>query len=144
MYVCKISGNHFHPKVNHVIEIPMTPCEELVSLGEREFAAFIRTVTELFGADQARGAAEDWLEAVTVFDCSSSRPRHSWRLVTVAATTRFFDRVIATQHLLRRALGPIVDPSHQPGETDTAPIASPSCEPELWHDPIIVAKHYDA
>ncbi len=109
MRIWKDARNCFHPTVNDVIEIPMTPCEELVSLGEREFAAFIRTVTELFGADRARIAAEDWLEAVTLLDCESPRPSHSWRLVTIAATTRFLDRLIATQHLLRRGSGPTVE-----------------------------------
>ena len=32
-------------------------------LAKRELSAFIAEVTELFGPDQARRSAEDWLEA---------------------------------------------------------------------------------
>jgi len=89
-----LARNRSYAEVINVIEIPISPCEELVSLGERELAAFIRTVTELFGADQAHVAAEDWLESVALLDCASPRPSHSWRLVTIAATTQFLERVV--------------------------------------------------
>src|SRR3981189_3024400 len=35
---------------------------KLMTMGERELGAFIRAVTELFGSEQARLAAEDWLD----------------------------------------------------------------------------------
>jgi len=76
-----------------MIQTPSTPCTKLISLGEQELAAFIRSVTEAFGAEQARVAVEDWLEAVTLLDCDSTRPGNSWRLVTIAATTQFVRRV---------------------------------------------------
>ncbi len=82
-----------------MIEQPCAYYKELVWLGERELAAFIGSITELFGADQARVAAEDWLEAIAFLDCYSSRPDHSWQLVTIAATTRFLNRVITKNDL---------------------------------------------
>ncbi len=82
-----------------MIEKPCASYKELVWLGERELVAFIGSVTELFGADQARAAAEDWLEAIAFLDCYSSRPSHSWQLVTIAATTKFLNRVITKNDL---------------------------------------------
>jgi hypothetical protein len=41
----------------------------LVSSGERELAAFIRAVTALHGAEQARLAAEEWIGAIPLIDC---------------------------------------------------------------------------
>jgi hypothetical protein len=76
-----------------MIQEPKMPCIQLVARGERELAAFIRSVTESFGVEQARVATEDWLEAVTLLDCDSPRPSHSWRLITIAATTQFVHRV---------------------------------------------------
>lgn len=78
------------------------PCTELVVLGERELAAFVRSITELFGADQARMATEDWFEAIALLDCHTSRPSHSWRFVSIAALTHFLDRA-AQQRLLKAA-----------------------------------------
>jgi hypothetical protein len=34
---------------------------ELIAIAEREPGAFIRVVTELFGPEQARLAADDWI-----------------------------------------------------------------------------------
>ena len=77
------------------------PCSQLLVLGERELAAFVQSITELFGADQARMATEDWLEAIALLDCHKSRPSHGWRLVSIAALARFLDRAVVQQGLLK-------------------------------------------
>src|ERR1700730_9864256 len=41
---------------------------DLMVIAERELGAFIRAVTELFGPDQARLAAEDWVDEVEIMD----------------------------------------------------------------------------
>ncbi len=86
-----------------MMQNPLSRCEELIRLGELELRAFVQSITELFGAEQARVAVEDWLESIVVLDCDSFRPDHSWRLVTVAATIRFLNRVIMKSDL--RAYG---------------------------------------
>jgi hypothetical protein len=40
----------------------MSPTEHLMASAERELAAFMRAVSEMFGAEHARRAADDWLD----------------------------------------------------------------------------------
>jgi len=40
----------------------LTPCEEQTHLAERELSSFIAAVTKLFGPDQAKLSAKDWLD----------------------------------------------------------------------------------
>jgi len=89
-----------------MIREPKMPCTQVVKLGERELAAFIRSVTELFGTEQARFATEDWLEAVTLLNCDSPQPSYSWRLVTISATTQFVLRVNSQRELRHYPPGP--------------------------------------
>ncbi len=37
-------------------------CADQINMAERELSAFIRAVAELFGPEQARLSAEDWLD----------------------------------------------------------------------------------
>jgi hypothetical protein len=63
-------------------------CEEQIRLAERELSAFVGAVTELFGPEQAKRAAEDWLdESQLLHGRSRSTPR-DWRAITVAASAR--------------------------------------------------------
>jgi hypothetical protein len=43
-------------------------CTDEIHLAERELSAFIVAVAELFGADQARLSAEDWLDELDLMD----------------------------------------------------------------------------
>ncbi len=82
----------------------MKPTESLSSsfdadqthLAERELSAFFTAVTELFGPDQARLSSEDWLEESEFLDSPRRSGVHSWRVVTIAASTRLAKRVSAT------------------------------------------------
>jgi hypothetical protein len=47
---------------------------DLMVTAERELGVFIRAVTELFGPEQARLAAEDWVDALELMDACLDRP----------------------------------------------------------------------
>ena len=79
----------------------MTPSESFsnslytdqVYLAERELAAFIGSVTELFGPEHARLSAEDWLAELELLDSSPLSTWQDWRAVTVAASARLASRL---------------------------------------------------
>ena len=67
-------------------------------LAERELAAFIGAVTELFGPQQARLSAEDWLDEAELIDSPSRSTSRDWRVVTVAASSRLANRLNVALH----------------------------------------------
>jgi hypothetical protein len=73
-------------------------CSALMVTAEREFVAFTRAVTELFGPQEARLSAEDWLNEVASRDCLPGPTTREWRLVTVAALARLAIRMAAALH----------------------------------------------
>jgi hypothetical protein len=74
--------------VNVVIEEIDQVCKGLVVTAESEFGAFTSAVTGLFGPEQARLSAEDWLDELASMDCLPAPTSRQWRLVTVAALAR--------------------------------------------------------
>jgi hypothetical protein len=66
--------------------------EEQDRLAERELFAFIRVVTELFGAEQARSAARDWLDEADLIDAAPFSSNRDWRSVTISASARLARR----------------------------------------------------
>jgi hypothetical protein len=66
---------------------------ELMLIAERELAAFIRAVTELFGPEQARLAAEGWVDELELMDALPGPTRRDWGSVTVAASARLAGRL---------------------------------------------------
>ncbi len=66
---------------------------DLVTIAERELGAFIRAVTELFGPEQARLAAEDWVEALELMDALPGPTRRDWGSVTIAASAKLAKRL---------------------------------------------------
>jgi hypothetical protein len=58
---------------------------------ERELGALLAAVTELFGADQARQAAEDWLSELESLETLPNNG--DWRPITIAAATRLAQRL---------------------------------------------------
>jgi len=64
----------------------------LLASAERELSAFVIAVDELFGAEQARQAAENWMEELERTDWLSQAPAIDWRKVTIAAAARLVDR----------------------------------------------------
>ena len=93
-------------------------CGDQINLAERELSAFIRAVTELFGPEQARHSAEDWLDESELMDSPHTATSRDWRAVTVAASARLANRGIpAREH---RALAKSPD-------SKVSPILSSNC-----------------
>ena len=63
-----------------------------LALAERELSAFVTAVHQLFGAEQAWRAADNWIEELERMDWPSEAPVIDWRKVTVAAAGRLADR----------------------------------------------------
>jgi hypothetical protein len=57
-------------------------------LGEKELSAFIRAVDKLFGAEQARQSALDWIEELKNMDWPSGESIPDWRRAMVGASAR--------------------------------------------------------
>ena len=68
---------------------------DLMVIAERELGAFIRAVTELFGPEQARLAAEDWVNELELIDAVPGPTRRDWGSVTVAASAQLARRLNA-------------------------------------------------
>jgi hypothetical protein len=66
---------------------------DLMVIAERELGAFIRAVTELFGPEQARLAAEDWVDELELMDALPGPTRCDWGSVTVAASAQLARRL---------------------------------------------------
>ena len=70
---------------------------KLMTMAERELGAFISAVTELFGSEQARLAAEDWLDELALMELPGLTSR-DWRSITIASSARLANRVNASSH----------------------------------------------
>jgi hypothetical protein len=68
---------------------------KLMMMAERELGAFINAVTELFGSEQVRLAAEDWLNELVSMETLPGLTSRDWRLITIAASARLVNRVNA-------------------------------------------------
>jgi hypothetical protein len=105
-----------------------------IHLAERELASFIGAVTELFGPEQARLSADDWLEKSESMDGPPRSTSRDWRAVTVAASARLASRLIVARD--RRALGTSTD-------AKVSPIPSSNCSLALfWCDALNAADSY--
>ena len=87
-------------------------------LAERELASFIGAVTELFGPEEARLSAGDWLDESELMDCPPRATSRDWRAVRVAASARLASRLTVARD--RRALVASTD-------TKVSPIPSSNC-----------------
>jgi len=83
-----------------------------VHLAERELASFIGAVTELFGPEEARLSAGDWLDESEVMDSPPRSASRDWRAVTVAASARLASRLTVARD--RRALAVSTDRKASP------------------------------
>jgi len=57
-------------------------------LAEKELSAFVGAVDKLFGAEQARLSALDWIEELELMDWPSGESVPDWRRATVSASAR--------------------------------------------------------
>ena len=72
--------------------------EEQTHLAERELAAFLGAVTDLFGPEQARLSEKDWLDESELMDSPPLSTARDWRAVTIAASARLAHRVNTASH----------------------------------------------
>jgi hypothetical protein len=76
-----------------------SPCADQIRMAGRELASFLGAVKELFGPEQARLSAGDWLDESELMDSRSRSTSRDWRAVTVAASARLANRVtVARDH----------------------------------------------
>ncbi len=68
-------------------------CADGIQLAERELASFIGAVTELFGPEQARLSAEDWLDEFESMHSPLRSAGRDWRSVTAAASALLASRL---------------------------------------------------
>jgi len=69
--------------------------EEQTHLAERELSSFIAAVTKLYGPEQAKLSAQDWLDESDLRDSPPRSEERDWRAVTIAAAARLANRVNA-------------------------------------------------
>ena len=69
--------------------------EQQTRLAERELFSFLAAVTELYGPEQARASAEDWLGEAELMDSPPRSEARSWRAVAITASARLANRVSA-------------------------------------------------
>jgi hypothetical protein len=66
---------------------------DLMVVAERELGVFMRAVTELFGPELARLAAEDWIDELELMDALPGPTGRDWGSVTVAASAQLARRL---------------------------------------------------
>jgi len=57
-------------------------------LAEKELSAFISAVDKLFGVEQARQSALDWIEELVLMDWPSGESAPDWRRARLGASAR--------------------------------------------------------
>jgi hypothetical protein len=82
-------------------------CTDLESMAERELRAFFTAVKQLFGSEQAKSSAEDWLQEL---EASNDLPASAqeWRSITNRVTKQLAIQLHASSpstgsQLLRRS-----------------------------------------
>ena len=90
---------------------------DLMAIAERELGAFITAVTELFGPEQAKLAAVDWIDELELMDDLPGPNERHWGAVTVAA---------ALAQLARRLNTEVDRPTKGVASTDTKVSPIPS------------------
>jgi hypothetical protein len=68
-----------------------------MDIAERELSAFISAVTQLFGPEEAKLSAGDWLDELELMDNPPRSTSRDWRAVTIAASARLADRLAVAQ-----------------------------------------------
>ena len=71
------------------------PCSNQLTMANRELSAFLNSVTQLFGSEQAKLSAEDWLQELRQIE-GLPASAHEWRLITTKVSTRLASRVRAS------------------------------------------------
>lgn len=64
-----------------------------IEKAEKELAAFVAAVSELFGPEQSLEAAEDWIEELRRLEWPTGNALPDFRQVTIAAASRVSRRI---------------------------------------------------
>ena len=80
-------------------------CAHQIQIAEHELSAFVRAVTQLFGPEEAKLSAEDWLNESESVDRSPRSTGRDWRSVTVAASARLANRIAVPHRRSDRRVG---------------------------------------
>ena len=75
-------------------------------MAERELFAFVGAVNELFGTEQAKLAAEDWLNESELMDSPPRSTSRDWRAISIAASAKLADRVSVARQRQSRVGAP--------------------------------------
>jgi hypothetical protein len=67
-------------------------CADFMTMAERELAAFLNAVTQLFGSKERELSAEDWLQELSRAERLPASTGE-WRSITAKASTRLAGRV---------------------------------------------------
>jgi hypothetical protein len=73
-------------------------------MAERELTAFVVAVTELFGSEQARLSAEEWVDALVSMKSLCGSKSRDWRAVTIAISARLTSRLSASSPLIKSVI----------------------------------------
>jgi hypothetical protein len=94
---------------------------------ESELAAFVNSVKELFGSEQARLAVRDWLDESELMDSPPRAISRDWRAVTIAASARLAERLVVAPHygILSGTLPGTLRAASP--DTNVSPIPSSNC-----------------
>ncbi len=71
------------------------PCADVMTMAERELSAFFNAVVQLFGSEQSKLSAEDWLQELVQTDALPTSARE-WRLITARVSTRLASQANAS------------------------------------------------
>jgi hypothetical protein len=66
---------------------------DMMAIAERELGAFIGPVTELFGPEQERLAADDWINELELMDDLPGPTKRHWEAITVTALAQLARRL---------------------------------------------------
>ena len=78
----------------HAQEPPVEPVVEFMTTAERELEAFYEAVFRRYGLNEARMAAQDWIEELETMDWPADWSLPNWRHVTIAAADCLAFRII--------------------------------------------------
>jgi hypothetical protein len=78
--------------LNRPPKISNPDCADFVKMAEQELTAFFQAITKLFGSEQAKLSADDWLQELMTVDGMPASIRE-WREFTAKVATRLAVRL---------------------------------------------------
>lgn len=79
------------------VPVSNLPFKDQLNMAELELSAFFTAAKTLFGSEQAKLSAEDWLEVADQVLGPNQPTRRDWRAVTIVASSRLAHRLAVAQ-----------------------------------------------